>query len=537
MTTVRARMHSERRRSNSRVERSRRIFGRSTPAVLWSIPAIVLVSFAVVIPVVTLAREAIDYRTIGSTLTNRSTLDAVRFSIWQALWSTLITMVLGTAAAWILARYEFRGRRSMHVLLTVPFVLPTVVVGAAFLALLPTSIERSTLSILLAHVFFNISVVVRVVSPTWSVIDSDQIAAARTLGASSTRVFTRVLAPSASSALASAAGLVFLMSFTSYGVVRILGGPGTNTVEVEVYRRAVLFGDVSGAAVLAIAQTLAVIVVLAVVSRRPNPELIRSGARRQPAPRWARFTALAITAAVSLPIAAMIAQSLVEGGRWTLAGWSNLLVSESRLMQNLDVRDAVIRSLVFAAIASSIAVPIGIAAAVGLAKRSGPWTRALLSVPIATSAVVIGFGILVAYDTPPFDIRSSWWLVPATHAVIALPFVVRTALPVAQSIPRGLREAASVLGASPARRWLAVDARLLTPAVATGLAMSVALSLGEFGATSFLTRRDTETLPILIDQLLSRTGGSAFTTAMAASTVLALLTSSAVVAFDSTSRT
>lgn len=537
MTKEPTRIRSKGPGGSCRVDRSRPGSGTWTEAFAWSIPALVLVVFAVVIPVGILAWDAVDYRTIGSTLTDRSTLDAIRFSIWQALWSTCITMVLGTVSAWILARYEFRGRRPMNVLLTVPFVLPTVVVGAAFLALLPSSIERSTLSILLAHTFFNISVVIRLVTPTWSVIDSNQLAAARTLGASPTSVFTRVLAPSASSALTSAAGLVFLMSFTSYGVVRILGGPGLNTVEVEVYRRAVLLGDVSGAAVLAIAQTLVIVIVLTFVSRRPNPELIRSGGDRQPAPRWARCTAWAITSAVSLPLAAMVVRSLVEGGRWTLAGWSNLLFSDSRLMQNLDVRDAVIRSLIFAAIASLIAVPIGVAAAIGLTRRKGTGTRILLSVPIATSAVVVGFGILVAYDTPPFDVRSSWLLVPVTHAVVALPFVVRTALPVVQSIPRGLREAASVLGASPLRRWLAVDARLLTPAMATGLAMAFALSLGEFGATSFLTRRDTETLPILIDQLLSRTGGSAFSTAMAASTVLALLTSSVVVAFDSTSRT
>ncbi len=516
--------------------RSRHGHGR-TRSRLWSLPALVVITFTVLIPVCVLAFEVVEPGALRSALTRSSVVDAIRFSVWQALCSTVATLFIGTVMAWILARYEFRGRRFAAVIVTVPFVLPTVVVASAFLALLPAAIERSFTSILLAHVFFNISVVIRLVTPLWSVVDPDLMAAARTLGASPMQIVTRLLLPVARPAVTVAGSLVFVMTFTSYGIVRILGGPGLNTVEVEIYRRAVLFGDVSGAAALAIAQTLAVISVIAFITRRPTRELHRLGAQRRPAPRWALGTVSFVVVLVLAPLVAMSLRSMYVDGRVTTSGWSNLVGSPSPLMSNIDMPSVIIRSAGFALIAAAIAVPIGIAAAIGLAQRSGPLVRAILNIPVATSAVVVGFGILITYDTTPFDIRSAWWLIPMIHAVVALPFVVRTALPVVQSIPQGLRDAAAVLGATPLRRWWTIDAPLLHPAFATGLGLSMALSLGEFGATSFLTRRDSQTLPIVIDQLLGRAGETAFTTAMAASTGLMLLTALIVVTFDSSLRT
>lgn len=504
---------------------------------LWLLPALILVVATAVIPVVVLARATVTTSSIGTTLARPSVLDAIRFSAWQAMWSTALTMAIGSVLAWIIAQYEFRGRRFLRSLLTVPFVLPTVVVGSAFLALLPASIERSLGSILLAHVFFNVSVVIRLVSPQWSMLDARLLEAARSLGASAGRVVTRVVLSSAGSALRSAAALVFLMSFTSYGVVRILGGAGLNTVEVEIYRRAVLIGDVSGATVLAVIQTVAIVAVFAIATRRPSVASRRIDIVRRRAPRWSVVTSVLAGILVLVPLVAMIVRSVNAGGRWTLAGWRNVIAPSGTLLLTTDLPAVVTRSLGFAVVAACIAVPVGIAAAVGLARQPNIAARTALVAPMATSAVVIGFGILVTYDSPPFDFRSAWWLIPCVHAVIAVPFVARSSLAVLESIPPGLRDAASVLGASPARRWWAIDARLMAPALASGLGLSTALSLGEFGATSFLTRRGTQTLPIVIDQLLGRAGDTAFTTAMAAATILLLLTVGAVTGFDAAART
>lgn len=492
--------------------------------------------FAAVVPVCGLVAATVKASTFWETLRRESVLDAVRFSFWQAGWSTVLTLGIGSCAAWMLARYEFVGRRFVTATLTIPFVLPTVVVGAAFLALFPSSIERGLVAIVLAHVFFNISVVVRLVAPVWSMLDPDVLAAARTLGASPVSVASRIVFPLARSAVASAGALVFLMTFTSYGIVRILGGHGSSTIEVEIYRRAVLFGDIPGATVLALVQTTIVIAIFARATRRSSAQLHSITPSRLPAPRWVPVLAVGLSAFVLVPLATMILSSVRVDGRWTALGWRSIVAGGTSVLPNTDIPSIVVRSLLYAVIASAVAVPTGIAAALALVRRRARWTRAVIVAPMATSAVVVGFGILVTYDVEPFDFRSRWWLIPVVHAVVALPFVVRSALPVIESIPFGLRHAAATLGASPRRRWLSVDLPLVSPAIATGCGLSAALSLGEFGATSFLTRRDSATLPIVVDQLLGRVGDTAFASSMAVATILLVLTSLIVIVFDSISR-
>jgi hypothetical protein len=113
------------------------------------------------------------------------------FTLWQAVVSTALTLVAGFAPAYVLARFRFPGRRALLALVTVPFMLPTVVVGAAFLALLPDSWHGTARAVVVAHVFFNIAVVVRLVGAMWAVLPTDLTAAARTLGASPPQVTQR----------------------------------------------------------------------------------------------------------------------------------------------------------------------------------------------------------------------------------------------------------------------------------------------------------------------------------------------------------
>ena len=110
------------------------------------------------------------------------TVGIVWFTAWQAVVSTVLTLIVGILPAYVLARYSFRGRRVLMAVTTVPFVLPTVVVGAAFLALLPASWHGTAAAMIVAHVFFNIAVVVRLVGSMIAVIPHDLVGAARTLG-------------------------------------------------------------------------------------------------------------------------------------------------------------------------------------------------------------------------------------------------------------------------------------------------------------------------------------------------------------------
>ena len=151
--------------------------------------------------------------------------------------------------------------------------------------------------------------------------------------------------------------------------------------------------------------------------------------------------------------------------------------------------------------------------------------------PLGTSAVTVGFGFLIALDTP-VDLRASPWLVPIAQAVVALPFVVRTMTPVLRSIDPRLREAAALLGASPARGWREVDLPLVRRAVLVAAAFAFAISLGEFGATTVIARADAPTVPVAIARLLGRPGPLNSTQAFALSTILMVLTASAVLLVD-----
>ena len=98
--------------------------------------------------------------------------------------------------------------------------------------------------------------------------------------------------------------------------------------------------------------------------------------------------------------------------------------------------------------------------------RFSRWTDTALMIPLGTSAVTVGFGFLIVFDEPPLNLRSSLWLIPIAHAVVALPFVVRLLVPALRSIDPRLREAAATLGASPRRVWWSVEVPIVGRALA-----------------------------------------------------------------------
>ena len=170
-------------------------------------------------PFATLLGRVLAPSSVTDALHSRGIGRVLWFTLWQAVASTALTMVMGFAPAYVLARYRFAGRRAAVAIVTVPFMLPTVVVGAAFLALLPTRWHGTAAAIVVAHVFFNVAVMVRLVGAMWAVLPTDLTAAARTLGASPAQVLRHVVLPLLRPALLAAAIVVFIFTFTSFGVV------------------------------------------------------------------------------------------------------------------------------------------------------------------------------------------------------------------------------------------------------------------------------------------------------------------------------
>ena len=174
---------------------------------------------------------------------------------------------------------------------------------------------------------------------------------------------------------------------------------------------------------------------------------------------------------------------------------------------------------------------MGLLAARAITTRGGAWFDTVLMLPLGVSAVTIGLGFLIALDRP-IDLRGSFVLVPLAHALVALPFVVRAALPLLRSIRPELREAARVLGASPARVWREIDLPIIRRALLVGAGFAAAVSLGEFGATSFVARPASTTIPTLIFRLLGRPGTASYGTALALAVVLAMITAALILLIE-----
>ena len=523
---------------------------RLTELPRWLVPALAVAPVLVLLlfyglPLATLLARVVDGEAVSQALADDGLARALWFTLWQAALSTVLTMVVGCVPAYLLARYRFRGRSAVMAAVTVPFMLPTVVVGAAFLALLPDGLHGTAAAVVAAHVFFNIAVVVRLVGAAWAVMPTDLTAAARTLGAPPRQVLRHVVLPLLRPALWAAASVVFVFCFTSFGVVRLLGGPRHRTLEVEIVERATRFGSVGQAAVLAVLQlgVLAVVVWWSARWQRRSAGTFGRGATERTARTTGQRALLWCGTAVTLvlvltPVLLLAVRSLRVGGNWSVTAWRTLGTEEVRpgVGLGVDPLASVWVSLRFAVVATAISVVVGGAAslAVVAAGRRGRVLDAGLMLPLGTSAVTVGLGMLITFDRPPFDWRAAWWLVPLGHALVALPFVVRSVVPALRAIPADQRAAAMVLGASPMRAWWHAEVRRVGRPLAAGAGFAAAISLGEFGATSLLTRAGRDSLPVAIDHLLGRAGEVPRAQGFALAVLLLVLTAAVVLVAERT---
>lgn len=533
-----------------------------TAAVLVGPVAFLAVFFAV--PAVTLVTTGLreggswELGQVGDVLSSAATRRVAWFTLWQAVVSTAATVALALPAAWIIGRVRMPGRALFSAVMVVPFVLPTVVVGTAFLAVLgaegPVStagswagldldLRQSATAVIVAHVFFNYAVVARTVGAAWLAVDPATEEAARTLGASRWRAFRDVTLPQLRPALAGAAAIVFLFTFTSFGVVKILGGPRVATIEVEIHRVTTQLLDLRTASVLSLLQLAAVIAALALyrrAGRRRGIGRLRAGRsvlRR--AVGWQRVlvggTLVTSGLLLGVPIATLVWRSFDTAGGTGLAYYRALDTVGRGTVAFVPPTEAIRNSLVFGFAAATTALVVGGLASLGIHRLGGRargFADSSLMLPLGTSAVTVGLGFLIALDEPPLDLRTSPVLIPAAQAIIAIPFVIRTMLPAMEAIPPRLRDAASSLGASPWWVWSSIDARLLRRPALVAYGFAFAISLGEFGATVFIARADAPTVPVAIFRALSQPGALNTGQAMALSTILLTMTTIVMVVVD-----
>ncbi len=490
------------------------------------------------------------------------------FTTWQAALSTLLTLLIALPGAYVFGHFQFRGRELLKALTTIPFVMPTVVVAAAFRALLgphsqlntllqsllhlpeaPIQLERSLWLILLAHIFYNYTVVIRIVGGFWANLSSHTTEAAAVLGANRRQVFWHITLPSLAPALTAAALLIFLFTFTSFGVILILGGPGFSTLETEIYRQSVVFLKFPVAAALSILQiifTYAIMLAYTSFQRRiATPLRLQSQVQTLRSPATGRqrlLVGLNIVLMLLLllsPLLALVGRSFTDAeGRLTLDYYRELPINRRNSVLHVPPLVVIGNSIRYALLTVILASGLGALAAWQLAapsekagtSRWSRWLDSLLMLPLGVSAVTLGFGYIVALG----PLRTSPVLIPLAHTLIAFPFVVRTLLPVLRSIHPNLRESAAVLGASPSRVWREIDLPIVGRALLVGAVFAFTISMGEFGATSFIARPGgtTTTIPIAINRFLGQPGPLNFGQAVALSAILMAVCAAGFIAIE-----
>jgi thiamine transport system permease protein len=534
---------------------------------LWAVPLVFLALFFFY-PLASIFRMALETAVregLSPTIWAR-VWRPLGFTFYQAGLSTLLTLLVGLPAAYVFGRFNFPGKEALRIFTTIPFILPTVVVAAGFNALIgprgvlnallmgwfdlsvpPIQLLNTLAAILLAHVFYNTTIILRVVGGAWSQLDTRLEQAGRILGASRLRNFWEITVPLLRPAILSATLLIFLFNFTSFGVILLLGGPRYATIEVEIYIQTLQLLNLPLAGLLSAIQLGATLLMTILYARlaglgKAIPLMPRLRGETSNPPRTWRERVLVVSVVTVLlvflisPMAAMTVRSVtrlerdrgqrgqVETGL-TLDYYRELFINRRQALFYVPPILAVRNSLLYASATVVISVSLGFLASYALNNRSrvSRVIDPIIMLPLGTSAVTLGLGFIIVFNRPPLDARSFPLLLPIAHSLVALPFVVRTLQPALQGIPNRLREAAAVLGASPWQVWRAVDLPILARAALVSAIFSFTISLGEFGATTFLSRPEMPTIPIAIFRFIGQPGALNYGQALAMSTLLMLV--------------
>ena len=528
----------------------------------WGIiPLLFLLAFYF-LPLSTVLKQAVQgFRAsdLGGGLVKKI-LDLLGFTVYQALLSTILTILVGLPISYVFSHFDFKGRRFLQTMVTLPFILPTVVVAAAFNSLLgprgwinlalmqifdlqtaPIQLMNTLGIILLAHIFYNTSVFVRVVGAAWSQLEIEQEQAARVLGANNWQRFWHITLPLLKQAILSAVLLVFLFDFTSFGVILLLGGPNFSTLEVEIYLQTTQMLNLPLAGILSMVQILVTMLISLFALRADKGAVaflpdIKGARLRKPENLRQKvlvgFLVGFIILFFVLPELGLFLRSFtqLEAQRaevgnfntgFTFDFYRELFNNSRSSLFYVPPIEALKNSLIYAVSTTLIAGIMGIIAAYSLTHlQQKKLFRVLISLPLGTSTVTLGLGFLLVFTRLDFFQQFPQTLIPIAHALVALPVVVSTLYPAFVAIPQNMHAAAATLGARKVQILTKIDLPLIRNSLTVAALYAFVLSLGEFGATSFLTRPEYPTLPIAIYRYLSLPGSLNYGQAMAMACIL-----------------
>lgn len=432
-------------------------------------------------------------------------LAAVRFTLWQAFLSAILSCLCAIPVARALARRRFKGRSTFISLMGAPFILPVIVAVTGLLAIfgragwlnaalagigLGTVDVYGLFGVVLAHVFLNLPLATRLILQAWLSLPAERIRLAQSLNFTTADMRRHFEWPLLRATLPGAALVIFLICTTSFAVALILGGgPAATTVELAIFQAFQFDFDLGRAALLGVVQVGICIGAGLIVWRFASPADFGGGLDRT-AMGWPGDTALARAADVTaltlaaafllLPLIAVTAQGVGAISGLPLSTWEAALRS-------------IILALASTALAVGLALPIALLIS-GRAARAGLEGVGLLS--IAVSPLVIGTGLFLIIFPIANPVALSLPITGLVNALVALPFLLRALIPAARQAERTQGRLADALGLTGmARLRHAILPRLRRP-LGFGAGLAAAFSMGDLGVIALFTAQGQETLPL-----------------------------------------
>ena len=546
--TARRDLHLER---NERCTRSRRAGQRKIPGLadiaLLLIPLLFLLFFFF-FPLLSILGEGFtsggkfSLRPVAKVITDPYYLRIIGFTLLQAALSTAASILLGLPGAYLLARFDFRGKSLITAVTTVPFVLPSIIVVLGFVIFFgnngvlnrflmsfgfeepPLRILYSLRAIILAHTFYNFPICVRIVSAVWSRIDPDLERAASSLGARRFSLFRYAVLPQIMPGILAAAALIFVFCFTSFAIILVLGGgPQYTTVEVEIYRLAKVQLDLQGASALAIWEALltALFMFLYIkLQRRVSfAESVKFHYEKRslislmktPSGSFIMVYFLVVIVVIIAPMASAVFYGFLKRASHgstlslTLEWYKFIIAGETGRSVGISYATAIRNSLFFGFMTVVFAVPVGTLIAYISTRKNGASSvfESIVMLPMGVSTIILGLGYIKAFGMLPRDLTGTWHSIVFAHTVIAYPFVIRATSSVFRKIKPQITRAAMSLGANRWQTFWRVEFPIIRPGIIAGATFAFAISMGEINATLMLYNPNLTTLPIAIYRLIS----------------------------------
>ena len=489
-------------------------------------------------------------------------LRVIAFSLFQAFLSALLSILVGLPGAWLLTHYNFPGQRWFRLLTYLPFILPSILVVLAMvlffgnngwinrglMALLgteepPVQFLYSLSGILIAHIFYNFPIAMKIIGDQWERISQQYLQAARSLGVGSTRRFFGITLPLLLPSIGSAFLLIFLLCMNSFAIILVLGGGiRYTTIEVLIYQLARIELDFSAAASLAFLQGGLSLIGMAILLRGRNRRVEQISAIKSCLPEklrnhslkaWFALCWIILILIFTLgPLSAIVLDSFrkFENGEWIYTWyWYDKLFT---WRENNHFLSALWNSLRIGLGSALISSLCGLGLVSLIAYKKGGQRRfweVLTLFPLALSTVVFGVAWFHFYQQNLAGTLPLIYVVMAMHALLTCPYWIRVVLPTLESIPQQWHIESKMLG----KTSLEYGLRILWPWLRTTFLIafffSFSLSLGELNSTMMIADDSVRTLPLEIYGAIS---GYRFSYASAVAVILLLLSVSTFLAVE-----